>query len=260
MQQPRFYGEFKLKVDPKCRMTVPTKLRKQISVSADGLVLIALIGRNESVWLYPQPYFETLKADGVNRKWELSTFSAKGASFAFAVQLVLDKQGRVVLPENFVQQAYLYPEVALIGVGDHLEIWNRMRWEQFQEEAQHMKYMNNLDLVSGHQAEPSATNATEMDQTSATGLTPSTIERQFIPEKIGVEWYHQEAISQEFFDGCNSGTLTRWMKKYCVSAVQHRGKKYLHIETIRWLKGCIQIDRDGKFQRADGRDQRTLRP
>jgi MraZ protein len=43
----------------------------------------------------------------------------------------LDKSGRVLLPERLVEFAGLQHEVVLLGVRDHLELWDAGRWQQF---------------------------------------------------------------------------------------------------------------------------------
>jgi MraZ protein len=44
-----------------------------------------------------------------------------------------DKQGRVLIPEKMRQRTALQKEVTLVGVRDHLEIWNRPEWEAERE-------------------------------------------------------------------------------------------------------------------------------
>jgi len=50
--------------------------------------------------------------------------------FALASRVEWDSQGRVVLPEKLLKRAELGKEVTLIGMQDHLELWNRSDWDQ----------------------------------------------------------------------------------------------------------------------------------
>jgi MraZ protein len=43
----------------------------------------------------------------------------------------LDPQGRIRVPADLARQAALESEVILIGLGDRVELWNRMRWEAY---------------------------------------------------------------------------------------------------------------------------------
>lgn len=44
-----------------------------------------------------------------------------------------DSQGRVVIPERLLKRAGIGKEITLLGVHDHLEIWNRADYDAFQE-------------------------------------------------------------------------------------------------------------------------------
>jgi DNA-binding transcriptional regulator/RsmH inhibitor MraZ len=45
-----------------------------------------------------------------------------------------DRQGRLVLPEDFCQELGLKGEVALVGGRGRFEIWNPQKWKRAQEE------------------------------------------------------------------------------------------------------------------------------
>jgi len=46
--------------------------------------------------------------------------------------LELDASGRVTLPPPLLSHAGIEKEVAVVGVGDHLEIWDQARWAEEQ--------------------------------------------------------------------------------------------------------------------------------
>jgi MraZ protein len=46
-----------------------------------------------------------------------------------ASRLEWDKQGRVLMPEKTLRRTNVGKDVTLIGVRDHLELWNRGDWE-----------------------------------------------------------------------------------------------------------------------------------
>jgi MraZ protein len=43
----------------------------------------------------------------------------------------LDVQGRIRIPQELAQLAGLAQEAVLLGVQDHLELWDRKRWEKY---------------------------------------------------------------------------------------------------------------------------------
>ena len=48
-------------------------------------------------------------------------------------EIDLDSAGRVTLPPPLLAHAAIEKEVVVVGVGDHLEVWGRGRWEDEQE-------------------------------------------------------------------------------------------------------------------------------
>ena len=55
-------------------------------------------------------------------------------NFAMAEKIRPDKQGRISLQEKMLRRAHLDKEVTLLGVRNHLELWDRKDWEQRCEE------------------------------------------------------------------------------------------------------------------------------
>ena len=52
-------------------------------------------------------------------------------SFAFASRVELDSQGRLLLADRLRKRAGLKDHITLIGVRDHIELWNDADWDQF---------------------------------------------------------------------------------------------------------------------------------
>jgi MraZ protein len=48
----------------------------------------------------------------------------------------MDRQGRVRIPTSLAELAGLCKEIVLLGVRDHLEIWDRRRWEGYLNQKQ----------------------------------------------------------------------------------------------------------------------------
>lgn len=49
--------------------------------------------------------------------------------FGSASEGTFDKQGRVLVPPPLRKTANLEKDVVLVGVQDHVEIWDKARWE-----------------------------------------------------------------------------------------------------------------------------------
>lgn len=53
--------------------------------------------------------------------------------FAMTSRLEPDKQGRMLIPDKTLKRTGLGKEITLIGVKDHLELWNRADWDARRE-------------------------------------------------------------------------------------------------------------------------------
>ena len=43
----------------------------------------------------------------------------------------VDKQGRILIRQEFRNHAHLTKEVYIVGVGNHLQIWDKEAWEDY---------------------------------------------------------------------------------------------------------------------------------
>jgi MraZ protein len=118
-------GEYEHTIDDKNRVTLPAKFRQAF---ADGVVLAR--GLETCVEAYSRRDW----ADRVERRLDaLDPLSGEARAmrrftFSGASDEELDKQGRVTIPPTLVRHGALDREVVVIGVQDHLEIWDRAAW------------------------------------------------------------------------------------------------------------------------------------
>jgi len=125
-------GEYQHVVDDKGRVLVSNKLRSQIDADEHGSDFYLVLGANGILCLYPQKYFEHIAlavAPGVAAPDEAVTFERM--SFALASKIELDAQGRLLLNDKLRKRAGLKDQITLIGVRDHIELWNSESWEQY---------------------------------------------------------------------------------------------------------------------------------
>ncbi len=50
-----------------------------------------------------------------------------------AVDIALDKLGRVLIPDHLKKYAFLKKNVVIIGLSNRIEIWDERRWEEYKE-------------------------------------------------------------------------------------------------------------------------------
>ena len=131
-------GEYEHTIDEKGRLFISNKLRSQIDVDEHGSNFYLVLGVNGILCLYPEKYFQQIAlavAPGTAAPDEAVVFERM--SFALASKVELDRQGRLLLSEKLRRRAGLQNSITLIGVRDHIELWNAASWEEYLN--QHME-------------------------------------------------------------------------------------------------------------------------
>ena len=125
-------GEYQHVIDGKNRVLISNKLRNQIDVEEHGSNFYLVLGANGILCLYPEKYFEQIAfsvAPTAVAPDEAVVFERM--SFALASKVELDAQGRLLLNERLRKRAGLNDQIVLVGVRDHIELWNNESWEQY---------------------------------------------------------------------------------------------------------------------------------
>lgn len=122
-----FIGEYKLSVDEKGRLSIPVKYRAQLSRGA-----VVTRGLDSSLFLYTASDWAKLAA----KLAQLPISRANTRAFsrlmlAGAMDVEMDKQGRVVLPDYLRIFAGVRKKVVVAGLYDRLEIWDEAKWEKY---------------------------------------------------------------------------------------------------------------------------------
>lgn len=119
-------------LDDKKRLALPKRVREQLG---EVTQLFVTPGSDQSLWIYTKDELERLSV-------KLDQTSATDAEarvfrrlfFAQMEAVELDRTGRILVPDRLAQLAALQHEVVLIGVRDHLELWDTERWQAFLRE------------------------------------------------------------------------------------------------------------------------------
>jgi MraZ protein len=125
-------GEYRHVIDGKNRVLISNKLRGQIDVDEHGSNFYLVLGANGILCLYPEKYFEQIVlAVAPNTTAPDEAVAFERISFALASKVELDGQGRLLLNERLRERAGLKDRITLVGVRDHIELWNNENWEQY---------------------------------------------------------------------------------------------------------------------------------
>lgn len=125
-------GEFKHNLDSKNRLTIPAKLRLELSEKP-----VLTRGLDNCLFIYPHRDWE-LFMEKLNK---LPLSQRKARSFkrfmlSGANDVEIDEMGRILIPESLKKYAVLKKEIVIIGVSDHIELWSENIWNKYLAEAE----------------------------------------------------------------------------------------------------------------------------
>jgi transcriptional regulator MraZ len=123
-----FLGEYEHTLDAKGRLAIPARFRPHMG---RGAVLSK--GMGNCLSLYPLEHWEQKSNELIARMEgdELRNFERR--IYPSACEVELDGQGRIVVPVKLRAYAKLEVNVTIVGVRDHIEIWDRETWQSYQE-------------------------------------------------------------------------------------------------------------------------------
>ncbi|MFN3692677.1 MAG: division/cell wall cluster transcriptional repressor MraZ [Candidatus Paceibacteria bacterium] len=120
-------GEYRHTLDPKKRLSLPSKWRKEL-----GSTVIVTRGLDNCLFVYPQAEWEKI----TEKIGQLPLGSADTRSFnrfflSGAVEVEVDSVGRILVPDFLKDFAKLESKVVLAGIHDRVEIWDDNRWTEY---------------------------------------------------------------------------------------------------------------------------------
>lgn len=129
---PMFIGEFHHTLDEKGRLAIPVKFRVAL---AEGAVVTR--GLDKALFLYPKTEWEKLATKiSALPLGQSDTRAFARLMLAGAMDVELDKSGRLVIPEYLRGYASLAKNVVVTGLYDRLEIWDEDAWKVYAEKTE----------------------------------------------------------------------------------------------------------------------------
>jgi len=127
-----FIGEYQHTIDLKKRVAMPSKCRFEL-----GKKVVVTRGMDKSLFVYPMKTWEKLAEKlGSLPVGESATRSFIRLMLAGAVDVELDKQGRILIPDYLKDYAGLKKDVTVAGLFDRLEIWDKDSWNKYKIKAE----------------------------------------------------------------------------------------------------------------------------
>ena len=127
-----FIGEYSYIIDHKKRLSIPSKFRKSLGKKAiitrglDNCLVVYSI--NE--WQKVTKKLESLPSNKID---------ARGFSriiLSGAVDVNLDKLGRILIPDYLKKYAGLKKEIMVIGLSNKIEIWDEKNWKDYRQKTE----------------------------------------------------------------------------------------------------------------------------
>lgn len=126
-----FKGSYGYSVDSKGRINIPARLRKYVSTEANDTFVVTR-GYDQCLYLYPLDEWTRLELE----IRQLSSTNPKHRFFKrrlleWATESQLDGQFRIMIPRDLLQFAGIENDVLIIGVLEHIEVWNPRIYEAY---------------------------------------------------------------------------------------------------------------------------------
>ena len=123
-----FFGSFAHTLDEKGRLMIPRKMREEL-----GYKVYIMKGLDGPLSIFTEQGFAKL-----NEKYNRLPFSQSKirdylrAQFASTYEMDVDKLGRVQIPTALLNKFNFSRNVIVLGIGDHIEIWDAKKYEEYE--------------------------------------------------------------------------------------------------------------------------------
>ena len=127
-----FIGEYSHNLDEKGRLSVPKKFRDEL---AEGAVVTR--GLDSCLFLYTKEEWKKLAEKLASLPFaQANTRAFARLMLAGAMDVEVDKQGRVMIPEYLRKFANVTKSVVVAGLYNRLEIWDEDIWEEYKKKTE----------------------------------------------------------------------------------------------------------------------------
>ncbi|OGG76256.1 division/cell wall cluster transcriptional repressor MraZ [Candidatus Kaiserbacteria bacterium RIFCSPLOWO2_01_FULL_55_19] len=122
-----FIGEYLHTLDPKNRISLPAKFRKDL-----GRAVVLTRGLDRCLFVYPK---KAWKKEAESRAVHAGgTAAARGLARLFlagAMEAEVDAAGRILIPDHLKSFAGLTSKTVIAGVASRIEVWDETSWKTY---------------------------------------------------------------------------------------------------------------------------------
>src|SRR3989344_5071706 len=124
-----FIGEYSHTIDAKKRISIPTKIRKEL-----GDVAILTRGLDQCIFVYPEKEWEWI-AEKLSKlpMGQADTRNFVRLMLAGAAEVGIDSLGRIIIPDNLKKYAELDAKAIIVGFFNGFGLWRLDGWARVQK-------------------------------------------------------------------------------------------------------------------------------
>lgn len=128
-------GEYRYSLDDKGRLMIPAKIRTDIT----GNVLILTRGIEKCLWLFSPDEWKNISGKLLSSTsiFQEKTRLIQRRFIAPAQEVEIDKSGRIMVPSTLRDYGGLKKDCIIIGMLNHLEIWDDVVYQDYWEDKEH---------------------------------------------------------------------------------------------------------------------------
>src|SRR5258706_4791015 len=126
-----FYGEYHHSLDNKDRVIIPSRFRDLCKENYSEKLFITR-GLDQCLFVFTEEEWKVQE-----RKFRSLPFTSSDSRrfnrllFSGAVDIIVDRQGRILVPSFLKKYAGITQDVVIIGASDRIEIWAKEKWKEF---------------------------------------------------------------------------------------------------------------------------------
>lgn len=125
-------GQYEHTIDAKKRLALPAKFRGEL-----GEKVVITRGIESCLVVYTQKEWQVMSEKLSNLPIsQLEARSFARIILAGAMEVSLDKLGRILIPDYLKKYADLKKNVVICGLSNRLEVWDSIKWEKYRTVAE----------------------------------------------------------------------------------------------------------------------------
>lgn len=130
-----FRGRYEHNLDPKSRVSLPSKFREVLTTNFDERLIVTNF--DDCLWAYPVSEWLAIESKVASLpQFKPEVKALQRVFISAATECVMDKQGRILLPQTLRDYAGLQKDIVFVGMINRIEIWSHDRWKKVFEQSQ----------------------------------------------------------------------------------------------------------------------------